>query len=412
MFFTDPIITNRYTKAVIVAASVLIASCTDSPSGTVSVNQNDGIVLNPPEFLLSRAVDTSNLQARVTVNVGGEDIAVTQSNQSSSPWIGQVFVPSGSNPTISVTWVETDVPGLQSELLLATYTATLGESIDTDQTFQIDTNDYRTGNSAVDPEAMLDIDNDGFSNLLERIQNTGPADGEDMPLAVTIPYTDRSPLINGRWDDVWEFDAQYNDADATRLSLDKVLINEAGAADDDRGMYWAAVHDGVFLYLLIFAEEGIHRTPHADSSPVYLDDSIDIYWDGDNSKGLVYDEDDYHYIIGLLDADGNENRSGLQTTRLQKGDNSVVLDESAIEFGICLCDGSSQGDTQQLYEVRINLVAAGIPINSRFGLEINVNDDADGQRRDAKWGWFNTTGVDNTWQVPNLMGNAILESPP
>jgi len=99
------------------------------------------------------------------------------------------------------------------------------------------------------------------------------------------------------------------------VGLIQVLINRDNAqVVDNRGMKWASLHDGEFLYFLIFAERGVNQTPQGDSpeSLLYNDDGIDIYWDGDNSKGASYDGiNDHHVIIGLLDDDGNENRSRL-----------------------------------------------------------------------------------------------------
>jgi len=417
MFFRDQITIfgrNRSSSAILAAVSLLLSGCGDTPTASVAVNQTDGIVLNPPEFLQSRAVDRSNLEARVSVNVDGRDIQVTQTSETSAPWVGQVFVPVGSNPTVAVTWVETGVSGMpadmQGELPLAVFNSPVGENIEDNQTFRINTGDYLTSSTEQFPLPLLDSDNDGFSNLQERQAGSRPADALDIPPNVTILYTDRSPVIDGRFDTVWET-AQFQDQAGVGLNIDNVLINRENiAVVDDREMKWAGLHDGEFLYLLIFAERGIQQTPIADSPEtlLYNDDSIDVYWDGDNSKGASYDgENDHHFIIGLLDDDGNENQSGLETTRMIFGDRSAPLDENTVEFAVCLCDGD-----QQIYEVKIALTPASIPIDSTFGFEININDDVDGQFRDAKWAWYNTTGEDNTWRFALLMGNARLENPP
>ena len=92
---------------------------------------------------------------------------------------------------------------------------------------------------------------------------------------------------------------------------------------------------------------------------------------------------------------------------MQFGDRSAPIDPAAIRFGVCLC----QGD-QQIYEFRIDLNAGRIPTDTTFGFEININNDVDGGIRDAKWAWFNDTGVDDTWRFPLKMGNVRLEAPP
>jgi len=140
----------------------------------------------------------------VSVNVNGLDMDVIQTSETSAPWIGEVFVPSGSNPTVNITWVETGVTGMpldmQGELPLAVYNSPIGEAIDVNSVFEINTAEYLTSGTEQFPLPMLDIDNDGFSNLEERQAGSRPADEQDIPPTVSILYTDRSPVLDGRFD--------------------------------------------------------------------------------------------------------------------------------------------------------------------------------------------------------------------
>ena len=50
----------------LLASSALLSSCSDTPTGNVAINQADGMVLNPPEFLQGRAIVQTNLTPYLT----------------------------------------------------------------------------------------------------------------------------------------------------------------------------------------------------------------------------------------------------------------------------------------------------------------------------------------------------------
>ncbi|MFK8075185.1 MAG: sugar-binding protein [Granulosicoccus sp.] len=401
-------------QAILFLAVVFVSACTDTPNGSATLNQPDGMVISAPEFLNARAIVQGNLDARVSVEIDGVDYPATRTSATASPWVGQVFVPVGSDPRLKITWVETDVAELpvsfQGELPLAVYDRNIGQAITVNQSVEIETGDYQTSTSDTNPLPQLDADSDGASNLEERQAGSRPGDARDIPPSVLILYTDRAPVIDGRYDSLWG-QAQFLDQQRESLTIENVVLDDGVVQDgEDRNFKWAAMHDGEYLYVLVFAERGPQQSPHGDSPELFFqDDSVDIYWDGNNSKGASYDGfDDYHVITALLGSDGGENQSSQPaTSRMQFGDRSAPIDPAAIRFGVCLC----QGD-QQIYEFRIDLNAGRIPTDTTFGFEININNDVDGGIRDAKWAWFNDTGVDDTWRFPLKMGNVRLEALP
>jgi hypothetical protein len=403
---------SRVGALALILATGVLSGCSDESSGNVALNQTDGMVINQPEFLQGRAIVQTNLVPRVTVVANGVTYDPVQTNSNSSPWIGQVYVPEGANPTVTVTWVETQVPGLpaeyNSELPLAIATISVGNII-VNESVGITTDLYKTASTETNPLPQLDVDADGFSNLVERQAGSRPADDQDIPPAVLVLYNDRAPIIDGQFDSLWNT-AQFRDQDLSELGIGNLLV-DTGIVDTTMSsdFKWAAMHDGTHLYLMVFAERGINQTPTGDSGAlVDEDDSVDIYWDGDNSKGASYDEvDDFHIIVGLLGADGEANNSSATDSRLQIGDRSSLFDVASIQYAMCLCNGD-----QQIYEFRMDLAASKIPVDSTFGFELNINNDADGEARDAKWAWFNDTGIDDTWRFPLRMGNVRLEPAP
>jgi len=403
---------NNASAGLLLACTLILSACSDTPSGQVRMNQSGGLEISAPEFLQSRAINRGNLDARVSVVSKGITYVATQT-QSGPNWVGELFVPEGSNAVMTVMWVETGVPDLpdelNGELPLAQYNVTIPNIME-NRAIEILTEQYVTESSEERPIPRLDIDEDGDSNLEERMAGSRPNDALDRPAVVTILYNASAPMIDGRYDSIWA-NAQFLDQDRNPLNIDKIMLDDGVTeAGEDRGFKWAGMHDGEYLYLLIFGEEGDQQTPFGDSVLAYNDDAVDIYWDGDNSKLASYDGvDDFQAIIALLSNDEAKtgNRSGSPTSRFELGDRSTPIDESAFEFAVCLCKGG-----QQIYEVRLELAAAKIPIDSIIGFEIQLNNDVNGGVRDAKWAWFDESGADNTWRFPLKMGTARLEPLP
>lgn len=396
--------------AALVVCTVTLAGCSDEPASELVLNQTDGLQLFVPTFLSARAINESNLEPRVSVQVNGVNIPVNI-KQVRPVWIGDVLVPEGSDATLAVEWIETGVAGLPAELggelMLASFTST---QVGVDQNQAIEIDDYVVAPTDALPRPDLDIDGDGAGNLAERISGSRPNDPDDMPSAVTLLFNDQAPVIDGQYDSLWN-NAQFLDQNRLPLNIDKVLLDVNVVQDgEDRQYKWAGMHDGTYLYLMIFGEAGALQTPFGDSVFAFNDDAVDIFWDGNNSKGLGYDSvDDFHAIIALLSKNGagSPNFSGSLETRFELGDRSTPIDGSNIDFAVCLCAGD-----QQLWEVRINLEAAKIPLDQTFGFEIQLNNDVDGEDRDAKWAWFDESGEDSTWRFPSKMGTARLEKPP
>ncbi|ASJ71048.1 CBM9 family sugar-binding protein [Granulosicoccus antarcticus] len=400
---------------------VLLGACNTGSSdgeGGLNLNESSGLTLSKPGFLISRAIDESLVEARVSVDVDGINYPATQLSASTngSAWKGELFVPEGSDANLMVNWVETGVEGLpaelNSELLLASYERLI-PAVSENQSITLDADAYVVASTEENPRPDLDIDADGFGNLQERLEGTDPNDLAEGPPEVVIFYTDQTPVIDGSFDPLWN-NAQYFDTNSSDLLINNVLIDNdvIQPGEPDRSYRWAGMHDGQFLYLMVFSELDGAQTPFGDSFELFNDDAIDIFLDGNNSKGASYDGiDDYHAIISLLSTLGEDsaNSSDSPNTRFDLGGQSAPIDVSAFEFATCICQSTGE---QQIYEVSIDLQRAGITVGESFGLDIQLNNDVDGGMRDAKWAWHNDTGEDNTWRFPIRMGTARLEPEP
>ncbi|MEE9320759.1 MAG: sugar-binding protein [Granulosicoccus sp.] len=358
--------------------------------------------LSPPEVLQTRAIDNAFVEPRVTLNGN----PVTLQPSTGTNWRGSGQVDQGAVASISVVWIEK--VGAR-ELPLAEYQKNMGV-INSNQPVVIEVADYE-----IDQQ---DEDGDRISNLSERIGNTDPYDPEDpganfaQVLVRHIDPADAPEINDGRFDAVWR-EAQYQDENGARMSINRLMIDRgATRLDGDTEYYWAAMHDGEYLYLLVFGADQGRQTPFGDSILMYDDDAIEIFWDGDNSRASRYDGiNDFHMLIPLLGEEGAPNRSDQAGGRMAIGGNSASFPRAAVDWGVNV----SSGTDPDLWEVRIRLDEADLEIGRTFGFEVQLDDDLNGGARDVKWGWAHPSrsdsDIDFTYRFPNYMSTARLCRP-
>jgi len=405
---------NHYVLRSIASAVVVLAltACGSNESDVHITSGSDGstVSLQPPPQLMTKAVVVQALSPQVQVN--GVPVTMTPEELPSTKWTGSIVVPPGTNTNVTILWSEQ----FGSEALaLASVTRELGV-INSNTSATISADRYIFD--------IHDEDEDGFSNLDERINGTSPFNELEpgaQSATVFINQIDpaSAPRIDGLWDtSIWPT-AQFRDRNRARLDIKNLMVDFGATQDDQQpGYRWGAMHDGVNLYLMIFTEsvrDG--QTPTSDSVLAYKDDAIDIFIDGDNSKNRSYDGvNDFHMIIPMFEKDSTfipaDSRSLAR--RDVAGDNALEV-PPGLEYSTCLCDDSSVGE--YTLEVKIPLAEVGITVGQPFGIEIQYNDDIDGGERDAKWGWFHPSKTpegppaDFTWVNPQFMGTAELLGP-
>ena len=130
--------------------------------------------------------------------------------------------------------------------------------------------------------------------------------------------------------------------------------------------------------------------PFLDSEELWNDDSVEIFIDGDNSKGDVYDGVDDFQVSLSVDSNIDPVISALSPPGL-----GIFHRASGI-----------------VMEIAINLESAGIEIGRPFGFDVHINEDDNGGDRDAKWGWFEKSGFDRSWRQPSVLGTCLLYTSP
>lgn len=394
---------RRFAGALLIWALLGIAGCADSqtaaPSPDSSAASNtfeQGVTMPMPEsFAGLRAVVLDNVFAILTVN-NQTPVVFNQSE----PVLTSFQVNQGETFTATIRWFET-LPG-STDLLLASYR--LEEEVTDSISLNVDAADYDTEG------VIFDRDNDGFYNLEERRANSDPLDGNSVPettpdVRIGAINPADAPVIDGLYDSIYTDGAQFSDVDGNLLSIDNLMIDQGAIrSDQDTEFRWFAMHDNTFLYIFVLGEDIDVATSIRDSDAIFQDDSIDIFIDADNSKGSSYDGiNDRHLLIPLIATPGDNSTSN--STVFTAGPNSASL--PAFDFATCVCLGG-----QNTWEVRLPLAGFGIARDRPFGIEVQLNEDNDGDARDAKWGWYHpsrlTVDVDNTFRIPSFMGTGVI----
>ena len=97
------------------------------------------------------------------------------------------------------------------------------------------------------------------------------------------------------------------------------------------------------------------------------------------------------------------------TTEIPKQSYRAVIQPPAW-LSYCSNLGLETPDTEiTYYEVKVSLSSIGLNENTPFAIDVQINDDDNGDDRDSKWAWFAPSGQDSTWYDPSQLGPAILQ---
>ncbi len=144
---------------------------------------------------------------------------------------------------------------------------------------------------------------------------------------------------------------------------------------------WGALWDTAYLYLGFEVEDA---TAFSGNMPLFDNDSIEIFIDGNHDREFVFNIDDRHFVI---------NREGVAEEIFGRGDGWLVGLQS-----------SPEGYTIEVAIPWNNLERTPYP-GMGVGFDVVVNDDVDGSGRSAALSW---EGVDLESPSPNGFGNLLL----
>lgn len=226
-------------------------------------------------------------------------------------------------------------------------------------------------------------------------------------IALLVPFSPNAPQIDGEFE---TSGIEWLSAAVSSWSLDitdaTVIRNlqfgsESGYTDGARAADWAVMHDGTYLYINVTVRnEGVSQTGNIqtflDSDNPRDDDSIDIFIDGDNSKGTEYDgTNDYHLTLAHLD----------RTFTPEPGSNSAAGLDIIYRTNVPTNEPFFQRIS---YEIQINLSSAGIEVGVPFGFDIQLNEDDNGGLADARFAWREPSASSQADRNPSVFATVVL----
>jgi predicted RecA/RadA family phage recombinase len=204
-----------------------------------------------------------------------------------------------------------------------------------------------------------------------------------------IPLADPAPVIDGEIDDVW--------LKASVQVIDEMdePVGETPTSLEDCSGYFRVLYDPEYLYVLVDVNDSdlFNDSELANS---WRDDSVEFYFDGNNSKTEQgdLDENDFQYRFGW----------------------NVEATFDAFEFfvGAPAMEGMTykMAETEDgyLFEIAFpwaTLMGGTIPHGTVIGIDCFINDDdTGGDNRQTQLSWHATAGTG--WNTPGQWGTAWI----
>jgi hypothetical protein len=187
-----------------------------------------------------------------------------------------------------------------------------------------------------------------------------------------------APVIDGIADPVWD--------NASLQPIEQFAVRSAPDIEYPRA-YWQGLWDENNLYLFIVVTD-TYKVNNADAGAPWEGDCIEVFIDGNNSKGTAYDgQNDLQYIFRY------NGKSPFQ----------VSLNRTeGVKF--------AQLDTSIGYimEIKLPWKTLGVSpvVGNLIGIEIQVGNDNNGEGRQNKIGWWSPG--DNAWADPSTFGTLLF----
>jgi len=201
----------------------------------------------------------------------------------------------------------------------------------------------------------------------------------DIPVA--------TPVIDAKVDDVW-----------ARASVQYIKATNDGTAPTgpaDCSGQFRVLYDTTYLYVLVDVNDDV-LVQDSDPTQGWLDDRIEIFIDGDNSKNATQDgKNDYQYCFrwnhGVVEVPVEWYRSPASLAGVQY---AVVATASSYRMEVKLPWTTMIGGAAQAGRL--------------IGIDVMVDDDDDGGDVDSQIAWLAMGGDPHR---PNLWGTALLAGP-
>jgi len=202
-----------------------------------------------------------------------------------------------------------------------------------------------------------------------------------------IPAVTTPPVIDAKVDEAWlQTSVQY---------INTVINGAAPTGPADASGSFRVLYDAANLYVLVDVNDE-KLVQDSDPAQGWLDDRVEVFIDGDNSKNATQDgTNDYQYCFrwnhGVVEVPVEWYRSPGSLTGVQYG---VVTTGSGY-----------------LLEIKLpwsTMIGGAAPVGKLIGIDVVFDDDDDGGDMDTQMAWHLPTGDPHR---PILWGTALLAKP-
>jgi hypothetical protein len=204
-----------------------------------------------------------------------------------------------------------------------------------------------------------------------------------------IPSPGSMPVLDGRIDEAWFFSTEH--------TMENTVADNSPDSPTDCSGAWRALWNWEALYVLVEVTDDSLTNDSGGGDNKWNDDSVEIYVDGDNSKGTSAssDQNAHQYTFRW-------NNEELETpSAIHHGAPSLV----GVEYA---CKTTDEGYMLEVKLPWMSIMGEAATPGQLIGLDVWINDDDDGGDRDSQVSWYSTDG--NGWQDPSVWGVAVLEA--
>lgn len=200
-----------------------------------------------------------------------------------------------------------------------------------------------------------------------------------------IPSPGAMPVLDGRIDEVWFF--------STEQTIGTSQVGTAPSSPADCSGTWRALWNWEGLYVLVEVNDDTLTNDSGGGDNKWNDDSVEVYVDGDNSKGSSVDDNDHQYTCRW------NNEVLEEPSAIHNGAPSLV----GVEYAVATTDDG------YLLEIKLpwmSIMGEPATPGQLIGFDVWINDDDDDGDRDSQVSWYSTDG--NGWQDPSVWAVAEL----
>ncbi len=203
-----------------------------------------------------------------------------------------------------------------------------------------------------------------------------------------IPRVGTPPVLDGEVDEVW--------LQASVQVIETRIDGAEPTGPADVSGQFRALYDSDNLYVLVDVNDEA-LVQDSDAAQGWLDDRVEVFIDGDNSKDDAQDGvNDYQYCFRW--------NHGEVETPVEWYRSPASL--AGVQYGVVTTDSGYRLEIKLPW---LTMIGGSAEASQVIGIDVMIDDDDDGGDRDTQVAWHLPSGSPHT---PSLWGTALLAEPP